>query len=135
MQGMTLASFNSTHSFCHGKNTPAPAPYGPGFCLQGPSVKMSKVPTSLLPISHSICILLSSSCASVPFFDDPRLFQYAGRLIVGCKDLIVGLWFYAVTGDTCMYTRPPSVSSSCKLVSCTAHTNFPAHVPTLAVLA
>ena len=69
-----------------GINRHTPAPQGPGFPRQEPSVNPTAVFVSYLSKSPSIISLDSFSCSAVLVFDEPRFCHYSGDLFVGCRD-------------------------------------------------
>ena len=69
-----------------GINRHAPAPQGPGFPRQEPSVHPTAVSASHLSMSPSIISLDSFSCSAILDFDEPRSCQNSGDLFVGCRD-------------------------------------------------
>ena len=69
-----------------GINMHAPAPQGPGFPRQEPSVNPTAVSVSHWSMSPSIISLDSFSCSAVLDFDELRFYQYSGDLFVGYRD-------------------------------------------------
>ena len=69
-----------------GINRHAPAPQGPGFPSQEPSVNPTAVSVSHLSISPSIIYLDSFCCSAVLVFDEPRVCLYSVDIFVGCRD-------------------------------------------------
>ena len=61
-----------------GRNKHAPAPHGPGFPLQEPSVNPYITSFSADRICPSMIFLASSSFNLFLDLDEPRLFQYSG---------------------------------------------------------